>query len=677
MNPVTETLASPITTSFTTTSRNTDGDFVEVVMQTTISYHIKATDPLTEFVTTITYDNGSVSIISKNVYDEVVLVTEFDDDGTPTTTGYGHVLASAQTMTLRDGFGHVTATVEYYDVEETTTLYDANHIATATLTTVVPETEVWSTFYDSHGVATKTAIYLRPLSTSSRSAVTPTPSSGPNDQRTLKLRRLPDEIYFAGLMLPTLIAILVSIPIRILGRTVTLYHGFHMLSSGRGASASESLCLKTMGPVSFLDGLRSLRSGSYLMGLTSALIVLSALAIPFSTEVFRLVLQGPQCHPRETNELKCSVALGIFPTPAHVLSALLISLTFGITLVALLLRGWKTGVRCNPWSISSMMLLAGDAEMRTILDQMRLKCNFGQKIGTKEFVDRLGTKTLGLRERDEDGVTRYDIIVLTQEVGGVNEKPVKKADKTVAFAKQGRMCGSSPDLVPFFILTWTGRALFLLLLSGILITVLAYDIVARGSEYQRGLMGKAVGIRFLLSGAGVIVTFIWGSFFNGKTLLHYESTFQLRDVPTNTYVIAVAFISPYRLLAQRRAKIGQAINIIPATNPFTGLWVAFIPLRRDVYLGVVAATAILSEALPLFLGNIPCNGVQVESAETISVYLSVAVLSIMMVIIGTSFFIDWPSMDVDPSTIAGAMYKALAVEKSLGRSFRKGRRDSV
>lgn len=115
---------------------------------------------------------------------------------------------------------------------------------------------------------------------------------------------------------------------------------------------------------------------------------------------------------------------------------------------------------------------------------------------------------------------------------------------------------------------------------------------------------------------------------------------------------------------------GNAININPATNPFTGLYVAFIPSRRDIYLGAVAATAIFSEFLPLPLGNTACNGVPVQRTETIFVYLSVTVLSVMILVVGWSFLINWPPMmGADPSTIAGAMYAAH--HQTLKRFFDK------
>lgn len=56
------------------------------------------------------------------------------------------------------------------------------------------------------------------------------------------------------------------------------------------------------------------------------------------------------------------------------------------------------------------------------------------------------------------------------------------------------------------------------------------------------------------------------------------------------------------------------------------------------------------------------------------VYLSVAILSVMILTVGGSFFVDWPpTPGADPSTIVGAMYAAhvFSVEQPMNRFFRK------
>jgi hypothetical protein len=520
----TETPPPPITTVFTTSSSVAEGSFVEVTMKTTLFGHIKAAESVTELAITTTYPDGTVSTTTEKVLDELAISTQYDAKGIPTETTYEHSIFRSQLTVLSDPRGYPTATLKYYDVYTTTTLFDSNNIATATVTTIVAETPELVILKDANGRPTWTTMLLKPIVTDTTVAVvppTPTTLPSPSVQRTYKLHRLPDGIYFAGLMLPTLLAILVSIPVRILSRTVKLYQGFHALASDRGAGAADSMCLKTTGPASFLDGLLSFQNGKYLLGLTSVLVILSALTIPFSAEVFRLIIRGSECDTHESSTLTCSVVLGVFPVPAQVLAALLIILIIGIIGVALVLRRWKTGLERNPWNFAEMSQLAAGTDMRRILQKLRYRSNPGNKVDNEEFFNKLRTKTFGLRDWEENGVMKYSVLILTQEVDDTAEKPVKAVTfvDRVDARRQRRPRWLSRDFIPFFMLSWTGRILFLLLLGGVLIAVLTYDTVARGSEYQRGLTGKAIGIRFLFSGAGVLVTFAWGSFFNGKLVL--------------------------------------------------------------------------------------------------------------------------------------------------------------
>ena len=352
-----ETSSWPATTVFTTSSSIAEGSFIEITITTTILGHIKIAEPLSDYMLTTTYGNGTVATISLKVHDMVLTTIDYDAAGHATQTQFKHVLRASQKTTLKNPYGFPTATLWYYDVESTATLFDNNHVATATVATLIPETPVTSTLYDVNGIPTKTTTLLQPIITDTKVVVvTSTPTSMPSsDNRlALKLRRTPDGMYFAGLMLPTLLAIFVFIPIRILNRNVRLYQSFQALVSDGGASAAKSLCLETTGPSSLLYGIWSLWHMQYILGLTSILVVLSALTIPLSTEAFSLILQGAQCRSVGSRQLECSVVLGIFPVYANVLSALLIVIILGLVTVAFLLRRWKTGVERNPWSILEM-----------------------------------------------------------------------------------------------------------------------------------------------------------------------------------------------------------------------------------------------------------------------------------------------------------------------------------
>lgn len=103
-------------------------------------------------------------------------------------------------------------------------------------------------------------------------------------------------------------------------------------------------------------------------------------------------------------------------------------------------------------------------------------------------------------------------------------------------------------------------------------------------------------------------------------------------------------------------KTQQALNMNISTNSFSGLFRALKPSSCDLYLAAVAFTAILSEFLPTLLSNMPYKVVQTWLAHMICTWMVVGILALMIILIIISFFINWPHMPVDPSTLAGAMY---------------------
>lgn len=113
-------------------------------------------------------------------------------------------------------------------------------------------------------------------------------------------------------------------------------------------------------------------------------------------------------------------------------------------------------------------------------------------------------------------------------------------------------------------------------------------------------------------------------------------------------------ISPYQLLANSPQPANHSILLSPPTNAFSGLWSAI--RRRHVFLIIVAVTAILSEFMPVLLNNVPFKVTQTMMTHMVCTWMAVGILCIMVLVVAASFFIRWPHMPVDPTTIAGAMY---------------------
>lgn len=123
---------------------------------------------------------------------------------------------------------------------------------------------------------------------------------------------------------------------------------------------------------------------------------------------------------------------------------------------------------------------------------------------------------------------------------------------------------------------------------------------------------------------------------------------------TNLHTQGVAVLSPYHLLAREPQTAQRSILLAPPTNAFSGLWSAI--RRRHSFLAVVALTAMISEFLPILLAQIPFRVTQTHLVHVITTWTAVGVLSVMVLVLLSSFLVCWPHMPLDPSTIAGAMY---------------------
>lgn len=208
--------------------------------------------------------------------------------------------------------------------------------------------------------------------------------------------------YFTGLILSTLLTTALSIPIRILNYAAKLYQPFHVLASmPGGASATASICLKTLGIKASLMGLQSLPNGQYLLPITDILVALSAILVPLSSEIVRLILQGDDCRSGQGNPDNCAITIGVFPIPARIAVAVLVLMDVLIILAAVVTLWWyRTGVRTKPWSLLEMSRLASEPQFRDYLGRLQEDMNGGKiRINDRRSVLRGETIYPGLSKR--------------------------------------------------------------------------------------------------------------------------------------------------------------------------------------------------------------------------------------------------------------------------------------
>lgn len=163
----------------------------------------------------------------------------------PIVTYVTYVTEPVTTLTNSEGLPTYTTTrvPSAISIPTTTTLTNLAGKPTTTITSDILATPVTSVMTNSRGITTATVVLYPSLTASTES--------------TQVFYISPSE-YFVGFCLPTLLSIIVAIPIRALNMNAKLFQPWHALTHPFGALGFESLNLPTCGVTSYANGIRSL-----------------------------------------------------------------------------------------------------------------------------------------------------------------------------------------------------------------------------------------------------------------------------------------------------------------------------------------------------------------------------------------------------------------------------------
>ncbi|RYP75207.1 hypothetical protein DL771_002532 [Monosporascus sp. 5C6A] len=560
-------------------------------------------DPLITTVTIDPTDRGDVEVVQTLVLTPT-LVVETDANGIPTATltdypSFTRVIPTSHITVLTNSLGEPTGTV----------------VTDALLTpSITVET-------DSNGI---------PTATRTSYGIIPTKKPEPPVVRVLQITY---GKYFIGMFLPTILAMAISIPIRILDLNVKLLQPWHELTKPGGASGRRSLCLETGGLWGLINAVRWVFGGQVLIVLTTSLVLASMLLVPLSAEAIAFDLQG-SCVKGSGKGKGCLYVVSVFREAAGGTLALLGLMAMMVFTILVYLVKWQSGVGTNPWSICGIASLSLNENVRKLFPSHAEGGATGQapdELMKSLLEDRFFT--LGYFNNSEGGL-EYGIMLQENDVVGPHLKGVRDEDTPSLDEPhwyKGPTHTGKKHHQPFPMVKYSGRVLLLILLCGILALILYYNNTGGETAFEHFMMSESFGVRFLFTGVGFLITLCWSSFFN-----------------------SVAVLSPYYLLAQAPQSAQRSILLAPPTNAFSGVWSAV--RRRDGFLAVVALTSVLSEFLPVVLAEIPFRVSQTYLVHRITTWSAVGILCIMLLVLVSSFFIKWPHMPLDPTTVAGAMY---------------------
>ena len=313
--------------------------------------------------------------------------------------------------------------------------------------------------------------------------------------------------YIIGAFLPTVIAVLFSIPWGIIDTAAKEMEPFVRLASTDGSSARDSLCLDYPGDLLIVSPFKSLSRGHWIIFLTSMLSLGALIVAPLSSETVFISLQGT-CNADTAGE-RCIQTLSVYPPAARVLQGLLALMAVTLLLVIIFARQRSTGVYANPHSLAAVATLFHHTRL---LDMIQ---NIPSSTREKALISFLNAHSYEMGYYQHNQGTAYGIIVDSKDQGeSTGYTYINLNDglpsTTSSAGNQARKMKRAAQVLFF--------SLALVVLAAV---ILWYRFSASENVVFDFMNSQSFGVRFLFTAFGVLIRLFWdyarsGMFFRGR-----------------------------------------------------------------------------------------------------------------------------------------------------------------
>lgn len=342
--------------------------------------------------------------------------------------------------------------------------------------------------------------------------VAPVPPNGINGPE-FEVLGLNAAEYFSGEFLPTILAVIASLLLEVIGNNAKRMQPFFTLAaSTTGATARSTIFFRLDKWFGAMAISQAIRLKQPLIIITQTIVIGSQIIAPLSAEAV-------QIYTPMSCTASCSGKIAVQRPVARALEGLMGATAVLLVIIVILtnLDSYKTGVNHNPWSFAGMASLCGHPDVRTMLaripqrierpvdEEIIAKMLAGQRymLGTRSQTSRKGEMSYGLMlapSGDED--QNHELLLRETE-----QNPQPKFNGS-AFTKV------SPWLRP---LTWWFRLAFLGLIAIVLIIVAYYEETTRDSGFENFMDSRGFGVRFLFTGLGVLIGGLMGAVFECRS----------------------------------------------------------------------------------------------------------------------------------------------------------------
>lgn len=298
--------------------------------------------------------------------------------------------------------------------------------------------------------------------------------------------------YFVGAYIPTIIAVLFTIPWVLLDSATKEMEPFFQLGQSTGVSAANTLCLNYPGINIFISPFVAVSRGHAVVFFTSLLQLLSLGLAPLAAEAIFVGVSG--CR----ENANCYGLVSVYPTAARVVQGVLSAMA--VLVIGLIIGTWRrtSGLLANPNSLAAIATLFHSP---LLINLFRTLTSRGKETQIKDDLSALDHTYQLSYYQHPDGSTPYGVTLLAEsnmrsEAGHI----AASHDAENAWAPEKHRTNKWDIFL---------TSLFAAGLAGLLMLITYYSFTGGNTPFERFMNSQGFGVKFLFVVMGIVIKKFW------------------------------------------------------------------------------------------------------------------------------------------------------------------------
>lgn len=322
--------------------------------------------------------------------------------------------------------------------------------------------------------------------------------------------------YIIGAFVPTILAVVYSIPWHLLASAIQEIEPFYQLQRPEGVTAQDSIALDYRASINVIATLSAITKGHFLVWWSGLISLLVLVLAPIASQTVFISFVG-SCTATSGRQA-CSPELSVFPVAARVLQGILAFIAvLTIALAAAIKRG-KSGLYANPLSIAGLATLFQNDHVVESFRRLNPYCPSsktiraslqGHRFRMTSYVDNNGSSSYGLVMCYEDPAT-VQTNYQTSFLGGKKyaSVAVDAVDEHIPLRRQ--------RTVSDFFIHPGAIVAFALFVAGLQALIIYYNNTGDDTAFERFMDSQSFGVGFLFTALGVMLKLYWCLLDDGK-----------------------------------------------------------------------------------------------------------------------------------------------------------------